>query len=187
MKCNVYRIFLVGLALLGFGAAYAQSVDSSALELDPVVVTGTRWEQQKSRVPGSISVVSREAIEQSGHTNILPVLAHQVPGVFLNDRGVIGYGVGPGSGGNISIRGISGTPNTRVLVLIDGQPQYMGIFGHPIADAYSATDVERVEVLRGAASLLYGSNALGGAINIITRRPQQEGWHGSAPTGLWVV
>ena len=157
-----------------------QSADSAVFELDPVVVTGTRLEQQKSKVPGSVSVVTREAIEQSGHTNILPVVAAQVPGVFLNARGIIGYGVGPGSGGTISIRGISGTPNTRVLVLIDGQPQYMGIFGHPIADAYAATDVERVEVLRGAASLLYGSNALGGAINIITRRAQQEGWHGSA-------
>lgn len=180
MKYNRNYVCLTGLVLLGFSSVQGQSVDSSALELDPVVVTGTRWEQQKSRVPGSVSVVTREAIEQSGQTNVLPVLAAQVPGVFLNDRGVIGYGVGPGSGGNISIRGISGTPNTRVLVLIDGQPQYMGIFGHPIADAYAATDVERVEVLRGAASLLYGSNALGGAINIITRRPQQEGWHGSA-------
>ena len=180
MRSNVYCTYIVGVALLGCGLVQGQSVDSSALELDPVVVTGTRWEQQKSRVPGSISVVTREDIEQRGQTNILPVIAAQVPGVFLNDRGVIGYGVGPGSGGNISIRGISGTPNTRVLVLIDGQPQYMGIFGHPIADAYSATDVERVEVLRGAASLLYGSNALGGAINIITRRPQQDGWHGSA-------
>ena len=166
---------LVGSSLAG----RAQSVDTAQYQLDPVVVTGTRWEQQKSRVPGSVSVVTREDLAQQGATNILPTVAAQVPGVFLNDRGIIGYGIGPGSGGTLSIRGISGAPNNRVLVLIDGQPQYMGIFGHPIADAYSASDVERVEVLRGAASLLYGSNALGGAINIITRKATQPGWHGS--------
>lgn len=182
MLFNSYRTCaycLIMIICLAHDTLFAQQEDSPVVELDPVVVTGTRIQQQKSKIPASISVVSRETIDKSGHTNILPVLASQVPGFFLNARGVIGYGVGPNSGGNISIRGISGTPNTRVLVLIDGQPQFMGIFGHPIADAYTASDIERVEVLKGAASLLYGSNALGGAINMITRSAQQEGWHGS--------
>ena len=163
---------------------FAQQQDTTTVELDPVVITGTRIGQQKSKVPASLTIVSRETIEQSGQSNILPVLAAQVPGFFLNARNPVGYGVGPNSGGNISIRGISGTPNTRVLVLIDGQPQFMGIFGHPIADAYTASDVERVEVLRGAASLLYGSNAMGGAINIITRQPNRDGLHGNARVSL---
>ncbi len=156
----------------------AQQEDSSVVELDPVVITGTRVQQQKSKIPVSVSVVTRETIERSGQTNILPVLSREVPGLFLNARGIVGFGVGPNSAGNLSIRGISGTPNTQVLVLIDGQPQFMGIFGHPIADAYMSSAVERVEVLKGAASLLYGSNALGGAINIITRDAQQQGLHG---------
>ncbi len=180
MKSNhlPFSIFLVFFPLL-LTDSLAQEADSMAVELDPVVVTGTRLKQQKSKVPGSITVVTREDIEQSGHTNILPVLSSQVPGLFINDRSLLGFGVGPNSGGNISIRGISGTPNTQVLILIDGQPQFMGIFGHPIADAYTSSDIERVEVLRGAASLLYGSNALGGAINIITRQPEEAGLHGS--------
>ncbi|MEM6842174.1 MAG: TonB-dependent receptor [Bacteroidota bacterium] len=173
-----FGLFLFAL-LLPLTDSLAQEVDSTSVELDPVVITGTRIEQQKSKVPGSISVVTREDIEQSGHTNILPILSSQVPGLFINDRSLLGFGVGPNSGGNISIRGISGTPNTQVLVLIDGQPQFMGIFGHPIADAYTSSDIERVEVLKGAASLLYGSNALGGAINIITRQPEKAGLHGS--------
>lgn len=180
MRFKVFSVRVGGLllTLLLSLPLLAQERDTSTVELDPVVITGTRLEQQKSKVPGSISVVTREAIEQSGHTNILPVLASQVPGLFLNARGVIGYGIGPNSGGTISIRGISGTPNSRVLVLIDGQPQFMGIFGHPIADAYTSTDIERVEVLKGAASLLYGSNAMGGAINIITRQAK-DGLNGS--------
>ncbi len=154
--------------------------DTTILDLDPVVVTGTRIEQQKSKVPASVTVVNRTSLERSGQSNILPTLARHVPGFFLNARNPVGYGVGPNSGGSISMRGVSGSPNTQVLILIDGQPQFMGIFGHPIADAYTASDVERVEVLRGAASLLYGSNAMGGAINIITRDPKNEGLHGHA-------
>ncbi|MEQ9439387.1 MAG: TonB-dependent receptor [Cyclobacteriaceae bacterium] len=178
-KVSSVRTGGVLLTLLLSFPLLAQEKDSVTVALDPVVITGTRLEQQKSKVPGSISVVTRETIEQSGHTSILPTLASQVPGLFLNARGVIGYGVGPNSGGTISIRGISGTPNSRILVLIDGQPQFMGIFGHPIADAYTSTDIERVEVLKGAASLLYGSNAMGGAINIITRQARSEGLSGS--------
>ena len=60
------------------------------------------------------------------------------------------------------------------MVMIDGHPQYAGIFGHPIADAYQSFLAERVEVLRGPASVLYGSNAMGGVINIVTRKMQED-------------
>jgi iron complex outermembrane receptor protein len=137
---------------------------------DPVVVTGTRFQQQKSQIPASITVVEREEIERSGAMNVLTVLANHVPGLFLNTRGTAGFGVGPGSAGVMSMRGLSG--NTQTLMLIDGQPQFMGIFGHPINDSYMSSDVERVEVIRGSASVLYGSNAFGGVINLVTREPQ---------------
>jgi iron complex outermembrane receptor protein len=167
-------LFLINNLLWG------QEADTTATILDPVVITGTRFLQQKSRIPASISVIPREAIELSNQTNILPLLATQVPGFFLNNRGMVGFGIGPNSGGNISIRGLSGSRNAQILVLIDGQPQFMGLFGHPITDAYMSSDIERVEVVRGAASLLYGSNAMGGAINIVTRSPSATGWNGNA-------
>jgi iron complex outermembrane receptor protein len=152
----------------------AQTTDSvRTYKLDPLVITGTRITRQKSEIPASISVISRQEIENNAYVNILPVLADRVPGLFVNERNMVGYGVGPDSGGNISIRGVSGTPNTQVLMLIDGQPQFMGIFGHPIADAYTGSDIERVEVIRGPGSILYGSNAMGGAINLITRQPDE--------------
>jgi len=173
------KILLFCLTIAMIKIVQSQSVDDSVqvYEGDPVVLTGTRTATPKSRVPTSLSVISRETIESYNEVNVLPVLTEQVPGLFLNARNPAGFGVGPGSGGNLSIRGISGTPNTRVLILIDGQPQFMGIFGHPISDAYTASDIESVEVIRGAASLLYGSNALGGAINIITRKREAEGAH----------
>ena len=71
----------------------------------------------------------------------------------------------------MNLRGIGGSPTAGLLVLIDGHPQYMGLMGHPIADAYQTMLTDRVEVLRGPASVLYGSNAMGGVINIVTKRP----------------
>ncbi len=170
------KSFLLFLLITGAGytGLHAADADSTrTLELDPVVVTGTRIERQKSDIPASISVVSRAAIARDNQLNILPLLHQEVPGLFVNTRSMVGFGVGPNTGGNISIRGISGDQNKQVLMLIDGQPQFMGIFGHPIGDSYMATDIERVEVIRGPAAVLYGSNAYGGAINLITRTPKE--------------
>jgi iron complex outermembrane receptor protein len=64
-------------------------------------------------------------------------------------------------------------------MLIDGHPQFMGIMGHPLSDSYVSSDAERVEVIRGPASVLYGTNAMGGVINIITKKQNQEGIHGN--------
>ena len=75
----------------------------------------------------------------------------------------------------MNLRGIGGSPTAGLLVLIDGHPQYMGLMGHPIADAYQTMLTDRVEVLRGPASVLYGSNAMGGVINIVTRKMQEDG------------
>jgi iron complex outermembrane receptor protein len=82
--------------------------------------------------------------------------------------------------GQISIRGVGGNPNTDVLTLIDGRPQYMGMMGHPVADSYLSAHIERVEIIRGPASLLYGSNAMGGVVNFITRSVARPGISGSA-------
>lgn len=106
--------------------------------------------------------------------SILPILTQQVPGLFITARGIMGYGVSGGAAGGMSLRGI-GSGSGRLMVLIDGHPQYMGLMGHPIADAYQSLMAERVEVLRGPASVLYGSNAMGGVINIVTRQLHEEG------------
>ena len=75
-----------------------------------------------------------------------------------------------------TLRGVGGSsPNAGVLVLIDGMPQYAGLYGHSIADAYQTMLAERVEVLRGPASALYGSNAMGGVVNIVTRQMKEDG------------
>ena len=142
--------------------------------LSEVVVTGTRNETDIRHLPMTVSVVDRPLIEYSNVPSLLPVLTEQVPGLFITSRGIMGYGVSEGAAGTISMRGLSGGSG-QVMVLIDGHPQYMGMFGHPISDAYQSLMAERVEVLRGPASVLYGSNAMGGVVNIVTRRMEQDG------------
>ena len=128
----------------------------------------------------TVSVVNREQIEYRNDPSLLPLLTEYIPGLFTTSRGLMGYGVSGGAAGGMSLRGIGGVPQeglptTGMLVLIDGHPQYMGLMGHPISDAYQSLLAERVEVLRGPASVLYGSNAMGGVINIVTRKMQQDG------------
>lgn len=153
------------------------------LTIDEVVVTGTRHQTDVRHLSQTVSVVNRNKLERAMQPSLLPVLTEQVPGLFVTSRGVMGYGVSGGAAGGISLRGLSGG-NARLMVLIDGHPQYAGIFGHPIADAYQTLLADRVEVLRGPASVLYGSNAMGGVINIVTRRMHEDGVRTNLHTGF---
>lgn len=147
---------------------------ASQYQMDEVVVTGSREATDVRHLPMTVNVVGRAKLTENQRVNILPTLTEQVPGLFVTQRGMFGYGVSNGGSGSISIRGISAGAG-QLLVLIDGHPQYQGIYGHSIADAYQTMMAERVEVLRGPASVLYGSNALGGVINIVTRGMKQDG------------
>ena len=178
MKKVYFSIIGICLACQA-GMAQTSSHDTLSLtnqihQIDEVVVTGARHETDVRHLSQTVSVVGRAQIEHSLQPSLLPVLTEQVPGLFVTSRGVMGYGVSNGAAGSISLRGLSGG-TARLMVLIDGHPQYAGIFGHPIADAYQSFLAERVEVLRGPASVLYGSNAMGGVINIVTRKMQEDG------------
>lgn len=181
-------ILLLSITGIWAMAGFAQTTKDStriagSLTIDEVVVTGTRNETDIRHLPMTISVVNRKVLEQSFQPSVLPVLTEQVPGLFTTSRGIMGYGVSTGAAGGMSLRGIGGSPTAGLLVLIDGHPQYMGLMGHPIADAYQTMLTDRVEVLRGPASVLYGSNAMGGVINIVTRKMQEDGIKTNAQIG----
>ena len=170
-------LILLAGCLMPAGVVMAQSDTTRtarSFALDEVVVTGTRTETDVRHLSQTVSVVNRMTIKNSMQPSLLPVLSEQVPGLFVTERGVMGYGVSDGAAGGISLRGLSGG-SARLMVLIDGHPQYAGIFGHPIADAYQSLLADKVEVLRGPASVLYGSNAMGGVINIVTRKMHEDG------------
>ncbi len=114
-------------------------------------------------------------IERRGARTVYDAIDRLVPGAYVTRRAYMGYGLASSSG-SVSIRGVGGIPNTQVLVVVDGRPDYMGLMGHPIPDFYTLTDVGSLSVTQGPASVRYGSGAMGGAIEIKSA-PVNEGFH----------
>ncbi|WP_080904860.1 TonB-dependent siderophore receptor [Parabacteroides sp. Marseille-P3160] len=172
------RIHITVALLVTVHFIYASGNDTAirdSVRLEEVIVTGSRPAVSLNNLPMSVSVVESGQIENRRNPSILPVITEEVPGLFVTSRGIMGYGVSTGAAGGMTIRGVGGSPTAQLLILIDGHPQYMGLMGHPLADSYQSLMTERVEVVRGPASVLYGSNAMGGVVNIITKKQKQDG------------
>lgn len=150
------------------------AVGDTLKQLQEVVVTGTRNATDVRHLPMTVTVIDRNRLTEQYRSSVLPTVMEQVPGMMITSRAMMGYGVSSVGAGGINLRGITGGAG-QMLVLIDGHPQYNGIYGHPISDSYQTLMAERVEVLRGPASVLYGSNAMGGVINIVTRSAHSDG------------
>ena len=178
MKKNISLL----LMLAAIGTTDAMAEMNSKDTLNEVVVTGTRNAADVRHLPMTVSVVNRDRLTIGQQMNVLPTVMQQVPGMFVTSRGVMGYGVSTGGSGGISVRGLSGGAG-QAMVLIDGHPQYQGLFGHPISDSYQTLMAERVEIVRGPASVLYGTNAMGGVMNIITRKSKTDGIHTDVSLG----
>jgi len=153
----------------------AVEIADSIMRLNEVVVTGTTSHVENRLLPYSVSVVGQERLESTGQTQVLSAISGMVPSLFVSERSIFGFGVSNGGSGHIKLRGVGGDRASAVLMMVDGQPQFAGIYSHHIADFYGKEYVERVEVLRGPGSVLYGSNAMAGAINVITKNPHGRG------------
>lgn len=173
-SATFFSILLSGIT------AFAQTsvpADSASIALSEVVVTGSNKSVSRDLLPYTVSVVSRNSLEATGQPQVLAAISGQVPSLFVSQRGIFGFGVSNGGSGHIKMRGVGGDRASGVLMMVDGQPQFAGIYSHHIADFYGKEAVERVEVLRGPGSVLYGSNAMAGVINVITREPRHDGVH----------
>ncbi len=168
--CLRRTLLASAICTLSSGAVWAQE----APRLDDMVITASGFEQQITNAPASISVVSREQLERGHYQSVTDAL-RDVPGVI-----VTGGGRGD-NGQDISIRGM---PSQYTLILVDGRPQNSRE-SRPNGSAGFEQDwlpplqvIERIEVVRGPMSTLYGSDAIGGVINVITRKVAQQ-WHGN--------
>lgn len=119
--------------------------------------------------------VQGKTLRHSARSSMLEALAGQAGDVYVNSRGMGIHGIANGASGAIHIRGFGGSPNAQVLVVEDGVPDYQGIFGHPIPDAYVPLLVRDVTVVKGGDSVLYGTNAMGGVIVIRNRWRNHNG------------
>lgn len=176
---------IVSAIILSALPATASAAKESADSIHPlgeVVVTGTNAGVAKNRLPYSVSVIGEERLQSTGRTQVLSAISGMVPSLFVSERSIFGFGVSNGGSGHIKLRGVGGDRASAVLMMVDGQPQFAGIYSHHIADFYDKEYVERVEVLRGPGSVLYGSNAMAGAINVITKQAAADGVHTTIST-----
>ncbi len=175
MKRQVHfnKTALAAALSLSFCAFAAQAAETYKSE--DVVVTASRVEQQLADVNMSVSVITSEQIQQdAGATTIADLLESTVPGIRVNNDG--GQGID-----RIKIRGEN---SFRTVVMIDGQriSEQKSMSGVPLL--IDPSQVERIEVIRGPASVLYGSDAIGGAINIITKKGGTKPIEGSVSIGF---
>lgn len=119
--------------------------------------------------------VDGQQLRDSPRASTFEALSQQAGDIYVPGRGAM-HGVANGASGGIRIRGLGGSPNSQVLVVEDGVPDYQGIFGHPIPDAYVPFLIDDVLVVKGGDSVLYGTNAMGGVVVIRSRWRDREGY-----------
>src|SRR5690554_1328797 len=143
--------------LVGLTAVTLSSLSFASTQLDTVTVAGTRTELSLKKNPTSVSVLERKQIEKSGASSVAELL-RDTPGVTVADSSAAGM---------LRIR-MRGESSRRTTILVDGQELTdHSTFGTPIL--INPASIERIEVVRGPSSVLYGAKAIGGVINIITR------------------
>ena len=140
------------IAVAAFGADHAT--------LDSIVVTATRQPMRTAEILTDVSTIERSDIDVAGHSSLEEILASQ-PGVEMTTNG------SQGAASSLMIRGTNGS---HVLLLIDGVRIGSATSGNIAWSRIPANQIERIEIIRGPASSLYGSEAIGGVIQIFTRQ-----------------
>jgi outer membrane cobalamin receptor len=160
-------------------AAPFSSADEEADE--EIVITADKIEKEDKT--SDAQTIKGDDLRQSSRPSLLEAVAQEAPWVFVPSRGVGVHGFSSGASGGIHMRGLGGSPNTQVLVVHDGIPDYQGIFGHPLPDAYVPDLIEEVRVIAGGDSVLFGTNALGGVIELKSRWRSAPGTEAHYRTG----
>lgn len=172
-----YGVYSLRVSMMGYGTKHIPNVkvtvgdtvivvvrlEETPIEIDPVVVTASKWRQEAENTTATVEVLTAQEIMNRNPIRIEDAL-ETITGVQIiqenvNIRGSDGYTRGVGS---------------RVLVMIDGVPVMNSDFGAVNWFMISPADIERAEVVRGAGSALYGSSAMGGVVNFITRSPSPK-------------
>ncbi|HXK57446.1 MAG TPA: TonB-dependent receptor plug domain-containing protein, partial [Gammaproteobacteria bacterium] len=156
------------LLLSTLGLFTGQTAAGEATVLDTVVVSATRSEQTSVPTPASISVINAQDIERSGARNIAELLRGRA-GIQVRDR------FGDGSSGAVfDLRGFGETAGSNTLIMIDGRRLNNSTdIAAPDLATVALKNIERIEIVQGSAGTLFGNQAVGGVINIITRTPQE--------------
>jgi len=135
--------------------------------LDEIVVSATRTENRISNIPGRVEVITPEKLQLTGNQSVDEILT-LLPGVqAARSFGLFSHKA------TVSMRGVSGKEQARILVLVDGIPVNKSDGGSVNWNLISTGEIERIEVVKGPGSALYGGNAMGGIINVVSKRPSK--------------
>jgi len=162
----IMKRFILLLPILGI--ATTNAVAEAPTMLSTIVVSATRSEQSTVPTPASISVISSDDIEKSGARNVAELLRGR-GGIQVSDK------YGDNSTGSIfDMRGFGDAAVSNTLIMVDGRRlNNSSDIGAPDVSTIALKDIERIEIIQGSAGTLFGNQAVGGVINIITRRPQE--------------
>lgn len=155
------------LALVAAQPVFGETADPDNISeiLPPIVVSATRSEQRSTETAATISVISRQDIRESGARSVAEILQAR-GGVQVTDL------FGDGSVSSVDMRGFGAAAAQNVLILVNGRRlNNSSDIGSPDLNTINLDDVERIEIVQGSSGVLYGNQAVGGMINIITRSP----------------
>lgn len=148
--------------------------EAEPVELGEIVITASRRPQLLADVPVSTTIVTREGIETANALNVAEAI-QQTAGVKIDSYGAMGAAT------TVTLRG---SLNKQVLVLVDGRPVNTASLGTADLSMYPTDNIAKIEVVRGPFSALYGANALGGVVNIITQKAtEKQSWELNASYG----
>lgn len=151
------------VSLIGITFTYP-TLAAENLNLDDVVVTASRIQQSRTSLVADVTVIDRETIERAGASSLTDILRAQ-PGVQVVNSG------GAGTASSVFLRG---TNDQHVVVLVDGLRINSATLGTTAYESIPLSQIEKIEILRGPASSLYGADAVGGVIQIFTRKGDSE-------------
>ncbi|MCL4183715.1 MAG: TonB-dependent receptor [Burkholderiaceae bacterium] len=141
--------------------------DANAQSLYPVVITATRSETTIDRALADVSVIDAQAVRDAG-ASTLPELLRSAGGIEISQTG------GAGSLSGLFVRG---TRNSQTVILVDGVRMENPLSGGGLIENLPLSSIDRIEIVRGPASSIYGSGAIGGVVQIFTRQPGADGLH----------
>ncbi|MCD6295199.1 MAG: TonB-dependent receptor, partial [Deltaproteobacteria bacterium] len=166
MKGLKFVLILTGIMVFfSAGTGWSEENEKKMYTLDEIVVTATKTEKKIEDVPGSVTVITAEEMELRNMDTVDDALSNMKGTFTKRNKGLMD------STSSVNMRGFKG--NQYTLVLLDGQPLNDAYTGGVEWGSLLVSDIERIEVVRGAASALYGGNAMGGVISMITKTPQK--------------
>ena len=136
--------------------------------------------KEKKEQPGKTTILTDKEVQDSTKTDLIGVINENVPSFYTGSRGVMGYGVSRSGSSRMTIRGMglsSWGPTTGFPIFFNGIDTSATVWSHSVADIFSMKNIERIEVFHGPQPVLFGSSAMAGAINVVTKRQEKEGFN----------